>query len=269
MVDAWMQEAAVVPTEVGGGSSSPTDDGVEPNPTTTPAAAPVLNQQPEPAKTHETAAAKWLEQLADASLLSDTKRQRIMPIVDASSLPPDSVRALVAARQAAKIKAFRHAQSIRGEPPLKLPELIDADTFSIDADAIKREEQRIVDDESKFMATLKRIRQEERGIVNLPDKLKEVLKSQRAALTSKFSVSNVPPPLPPKLGVDCDPNLDTAPGRATGSMPTCLPVSPEAVGDADVVDERLQADTRSCDDEDAAPDVALPVRAAACNIHVL
>jgi hypothetical protein len=137
----------------------------------------------------------WLEDLAAPAPAVGAKRRRTAPVVDATCLPPDSVRAQVAARQAEKIEALRRDQSARGEAPLELP-APRASEGDGDEGAIEREETRIGDDEAKFMATLKRIRQEERGIVNLPDKLKEVLKAQRTALTSKYSVSSAPPPSP-------------------------------------------------------------------------
>ena len=124
----------------------------------------------------------WLEALSRPGL----KRPRA-PAVDAAALPPDSVRAEVAARQAAKIEALRRAQSVRGEPPLELPERRGDEEGDEYGGAIEREEQRLCDDEAKFMATVKRLRQEERGIVVLPDKLKEVIRLQRAALTAKHA----------------------------------------------------------------------------------
>eukprot|EP01043_Picozoa_sp_COSAG02_P025664 COSAG02_NODE_1450_length_12560_cov_3.240109_3_plen_273_part_00 len=201
------------------------------------AAESVVSQQhsDEPTSLVEAPAPRetWLEELAGPPPQPSAKRQRTAPFVDASRLPPDSVRALVAARQATKIEAFQHALSARGEPPLELLQRDDsACNGSVDDDAIEREEKRIAEDESKFMATLKRIRQEERGIVNLPDKLKEVLKAQRAALTSKFSVSNMPPPSP---GLGPGPN----------TMP--VPAPEEAQEHADVSDEQ---GTQSHGDED-------------------
>lgn len=186
----------------------------------------------------------WLEELAAPS----AKRRRTAPVVDASRLPADSVRARVAARQAAKIEAFRHVLSTRGES-LELPERDDsADSGSIDDDAIGREEKRIGDDESKFMATVKRMRQEERGIVNLPDKLKDVLKAQRAALTSKFSELNRP--------------LSSARSCPDG---VTVPESCAAHERADAGNEHLQQGMQPYGDEDAAPDAAPEVHATVCS----
>ena len=73
-------------------------------------------QQPD-ATTNEPAMSEgdsenWLEELAAPS----AKRRRSAPDLHASRLPPGSVRALVAARQAAKVEAFRHVLSTRVVP---------------------------------------------------------------------------------------------------------------------------------------------------------
>ena len=210
-------------------------------------------QQPD-ATTNEPAMSEgdsenWLEELAAPS----AKRRRTAPVVDASRLPPGSVRALVAARQAAKVEAFRHVLSTRGVP-LELPERDDsADSSSIDDDAIEREQKRICDGESKFMATLKRMRQEERGIVNLPDKLKDVLKAQRAALTSKFSEELNRPLSSPRSCPD-------------GVL---VPESAAAQGRADAGNAHFQQGMQSYGDEDAATDAAPEVHATVCSNSAL
>jgi len=122
---------------------------------------------------------RWLAELNDGA---SSKKRRRPPALDAAALPAGSVRAEVAARQAEKVEALRRAQAERGEAPLELPP-----PLSDEEDPIEREEKRLCEEEETFMASLKRIRQEERGIVPLPEKLKEVLKAQRAAFGAKVA----------------------------------------------------------------------------------
>ena len=122
---------------------------------------------------------RWLAELNDGA---SSKKRRRAPALDATALPVGSVRAEVAARQAEKVEALRRAQAERGEAPLELPP-----PLSDEEDPIEREEKRLCEEEETFMASLKRIRQEERGIVPLPEKLKEVLKAQRAAFGAKLA----------------------------------------------------------------------------------
>jgi hypothetical protein len=115
---------------------------------------------------------KWLQELGSGN----PKRRR--PALDPLHAPPQSIRAAVAARQAGRVERLHHRLAASGAA-FGLPE---ASVGVGDEGLVEAAEKSLEAAEAAFMKALAKQRQDERNPNRLPDKLKEVLKAQRAAL---------------------------------------------------------------------------------------